>query len=227
MCGRFAMPWDPEQVADMLGLDADGLARSVTPSYNIAPGMTISRHQPHGGRPKPAFGRPVESDPLMERHRSAPVSHVQRARRIGGRQADVSRRRAHGPASWSRCSATTNGTPAMSRTGSTCRTIAPLLAAGLLSIWHGIPTCTILTPSRGGAVRPRARPHARHHPARPLVPVAHPPGGHARHAPRRGPIGAARPSVCSTRIRSRPCMATAPGSSNPVAPAPEQGLLFD
>ena len=36
------MPWDPEQVADMLGLDADGLARSVTPSYNIAPGMTIA-----------------------------------------------------------------------------------------------------------------------------------------------------------------------------------------
>lgn len=42
MCGRFAMPWDPERLADRLGVDTDEAAGKVTPSYNIAPGSTIA-----------------------------------------------------------------------------------------------------------------------------------------------------------------------------------------
>lgn len=42
MCGRFAMPWDPDELADRLGVDTNEDARSVAPSYNIAPGATIA-----------------------------------------------------------------------------------------------------------------------------------------------------------------------------------------
>lgn len=42
MCGRFAMPWDPGQLADRLGLDTDESTKEITSSYNIAPGMTIA-----------------------------------------------------------------------------------------------------------------------------------------------------------------------------------------
>ena len=42
MCGRFAMPWDPERLADRLGVDTDEAAGKVTPSYSIAPGSTIA-----------------------------------------------------------------------------------------------------------------------------------------------------------------------------------------
>lgn len=74
MCGRFAMPWDPERLADRLGVDTDEVAGKVTPSYNIAPGATVAviRRMPDG---------------------PARVSDVQRAHRIGGRQARVPRRR--------------------------------------------------------------------------------------------------------------------------------------
>lgn len=42
MCGRFAMPWDPEQVAGRSGIGADESAGEVAPSYNVAPGSTIA-----------------------------------------------------------------------------------------------------------------------------------------------------------------------------------------
>lgn len=42
MCGRFAMPWDPDELADRLGVNTNEDARSVAPSYNIAPDATIA-----------------------------------------------------------------------------------------------------------------------------------------------------------------------------------------
>ena len=31
MCGRFAMPWDPDELADRLGVNTNEDARSVAP----------------------------------------------------------------------------------------------------------------------------------------------------------------------------------------------------
>lgn len=42
MCGRFAMPWDPDELADRLGVDTDEAVGKVAPSYNIAPGATVA-----------------------------------------------------------------------------------------------------------------------------------------------------------------------------------------
>ena len=42
MCGRFAMPWDPDELAGRLGFGSDEDVRDVTPSYNISPGATIA-----------------------------------------------------------------------------------------------------------------------------------------------------------------------------------------
>lgn len=41
MCGRFAMPWDPDELADRLGLDMDDNAADVAPSYNVGPGAIV------------------------------------------------------------------------------------------------------------------------------------------------------------------------------------------
>lgn len=144
MCGRFAMPWDPEQVADMLGLDTDGLARSVTPSYNIAPGMTIavirrmavSRSLLTGARwnlipawsptdrlAYPTFNARVET--------AADKPTFQEAARDGRILIPML-----GYYEWD-----ADHTPHWFH----ARDNRILLAAGLLSTWHGTPTCTILT----------------------------------------------------------------------------------
>lgn len=144
MCGRFAMPWNPEQVADMLGLDADGLARSVTPSYNIAPGATIAviRRMPDGRSllagarwnlipawsptdrlPYPTFNARVESAADRPAFRAAAYSGRILIPMLGYYEWDAD----HTP-HWFHA-----------------RDGRMLLAAGLLSIWRGTPTCTILT----------------------------------------------------------------------------------
>lgn len=144
MCGRFAMPWDPEQVADMLGLDTDGLARSVTPSYNIAPGMTIAvirrmadgRSLLSGARwnlipawsptdrlAYPTFNARIESAADRPAFRAAAYSGRILIPMLGYYEWDAD----HMP-HWFHA-----------------RDGRMLLAAGLLSIWRGTPTCTILT----------------------------------------------------------------------------------
>lgn len=144
MCGRFAMPWDPEQVADMLGLDTDGLARSVTPSYNIAPGMTIAvirrmadgRSLLSGARwnlipawsptdrlAYPTFNARIES--------AADKPTFQEAARDGRILIPML-----GYYEWD-----ADHTPHWFH----ARDGRMLLAADLLSIWRGTPTCTILT----------------------------------------------------------------------------------
>lgn len=225
MCGRFAMPWDPEQVADMLGLDAEGLARSVTPSYNIAPGMTIAvisrmadgRSLLSGARwnlipswsdtdrlPYPTFNARVESAADKPTFRDAARTGRILVPMLGYYEWDAG----HVPY-WFHLPDD-----------------RPLLAAGLLSIWHGIPTCTILTRRAEGRC---ARVHDR-------MPVIIPPGHsypwltrradtHAmlRDADRLG--GEAVGLLDSHPVA--PLHGDGPGLIEPVAPAPEQGLLFD
>lgn len=144
MCGRFAMPWDPEQVADMLGLDTDGLARSVTPSYNIAPGMTIAvirrmadgRSLLSGARwnlipawsptdrlAYPTFNARVETAADKPTFQEAARDGRILIPMLGYYEWD-----AHRTPYWFHA-----------------RDNRILLAAGLLSTWHGMPTCSILT----------------------------------------------------------------------------------
>lgn len=137
------MPWNPEQVADMLGLDADGLARSVTPSYNIAPGATIAviRRMPDGRSllagarwnlipawsptdrlAYPTFNARIESAADRPAFRAAAYSGRILIPMLGYYEWDAD----HMP-HWFHA-----------------RDGRMLLAAGLLSIWRGTPTCTIL-----------------------------------------------------------------------------------
>lgn len=138
------MPWDPEQVADMLGLDTDGLARSVTPSYNIAPGMTIAvirrmadgRSLLSGARwnlipawsptdrlAYPTFNARVETAADKPTFQEAARDGRILIPMLGYYEWD-----AHRTPYWFHA-----------------RDNRILLAAGLLSTWHGMPTCTIFT----------------------------------------------------------------------------------
>lgn len=138
------MPWDPEQVADMLGLDTDGLARSVTPSYNIAPGMTIAvirrmadgRSLLSGARwnlipawsptdrlAYPTFNARVETAADKPTFQEAARDGRILIPMLGYYEWD-----AHRTPYWFHA-----------------RDNRILLAAGLLSTWHGMPTCSILT----------------------------------------------------------------------------------
>ena len=144
MCGRFAMPWDPERLADRLGVDTDEAAGKVTPSYNIAPGSTIAvirrtadgRSLLSGARwnlipswsdtgrlPYPTFNARIESAADRPAFRAAAYSGRILIPMLGYYEWDAD----HTP-HWFHA-----------------RDGRMLLAAGLLSIWRGTPTCTILT----------------------------------------------------------------------------------
>ena len=144
MCGRFAMPWDPDELADRLGVDTDEVAGKVTPSYNIAPGATVAvirrmpdgRSQPAGARwnlipawsptdrlAYPTFNARIESAADRPAFRAAAYSGRILIPMLGYYEWDAD----HTP-HWFHA-----------------RDGRMLLAAGLLSIWRGTPTCTILT----------------------------------------------------------------------------------
>lgn len=144
MCGRFAMPWDPDELAGRLGFGSDEDVRDVTPSYNISPGATIAviRRTGDGANslsaarwslvpewsdtdrlPYPTFNARVESAADKPTFRDAARDGRILVPMLGYYEWD-SHRRPH----WFRM-----------------RDGRMLLAAGLLSIWRGIPTCTILT----------------------------------------------------------------------------------
>ena len=224
VCGRFAMPWTPDELADRLGLDMDDNAAEVMPSYNVGPGAIVAAVRADtdgsptltGARwslipawsgtdrlPYPTFNARIESAADRPAFRDAARMGRILVPMLGYYEWDAG----HVPY-WFHLPDD-----------------RPLLAAGLLSIWHGIPTCTILTRRAEGRC---ARVHDR-------MPVIIPPatrtrgspaGGHARHAPRRGPIG--RRGRRSARLASGRAPAwRRPRLIEPVAPAPEQGLLFD
>ena len=144
MCGRFAMPRDPDELADKLGVDTNEDARSVAPSYNIAPGATIAviRRTADGGSllagarwnlipawsptdrlPYPTFNAHIESAADRPAFRAAAYSGRILIPMLGYYEWDAD----HTP-HWFHA-----------------RDGRMLLAAGLLSIWRGTPTCTILT----------------------------------------------------------------------------------
>ena len=144
MCGRFAMPWDPERLADRLGVDTDEAAGKVAPSYNIAPGSTIAvirrtadgRSLLSGARwnlipswsdtgrlPYPTFNARIET--------AADKPTFQEAARHGRILIPML-----GYYEWD-----TYYNPHWFH----ARDGRILLAAGLLSTWHGMSTCTILT----------------------------------------------------------------------------------
>lgn len=144
MCGRFAMPWDPDQLADRLGLDTDELTKGITPSYNIAPDSTIAviRRTAEGrsllagarwnlipswsdtGRlPYPTFNARIETAADKPTFRDAAYNGRILIPMLGYYEWDSSHRPHWFHAKDGRI----------------------LLAAGLFSTWRGIPTCTILT----------------------------------------------------------------------------------
>ena len=144
MCGRFAMPWDPDQLADRLGLDTDESAGGITPSYNTAPGMNIAvvrrtadgRSLLSGARwnlipawsdtgrlPYPTFNARVETAADKPVFRDGARHGRILIPMLGYYEWDSS----HRP-HWFHMQ---DG--------------RILLAAGLLSTWRGTPTCTILT----------------------------------------------------------------------------------
>lgn len=218
------MPWNPEQVADMLGLDADGLARSVTPSYNIAPGMTIAvirrmadgRSLLSGARwnlipawsptdrlAYPTFNARIESAADRPAFRAAAYSGRILIPMLGYYEWD-----AHRTPYWFHA-----------------RDNRILLAAGLLSIWRGMPTCSILTRRAEGRC---AEIHDR-------MPVVIPPsrvqpwfdsGTDAQTALR----GADRVGGGAVRLLASHPVAPLRGDGRliePVVSAPRQGMLFD
>lgn len=225
MCGRFAMPWDPEQVADMLGLDTDGLARSVTPSYNIAPGATVAviRHtavsrslltgarwnlipawSPTDRLAYPTFNARVETAADKPTFQEAARDGRILIPMLGYYEWD-----AHRTPYWFHA-----------------RDNRILLAAGLLSTWHGMPTCTILTRRAEGRC---AEIHDR-------MPVVIPPprvqpwfdsGTDAQTALR----GADRVGGGAVRLLAShpvaPLRGDGPRLIEPVVSAPRQGMLFD
>lgn len=138
------MPWDLDELADRLGFGLDEDVRDVTPSYNISPGATIAviRRTGDGANslsaarwslvpewsdtdrlPYPTFNARVESAADKPTFRDAARDGRILVPMLGYYEWD-SHRRPH----WFRM-----------------RDGRMLLAAGLLSIWRGIPTCTILT----------------------------------------------------------------------------------
>lgn len=144
MCGRFAMPWDPDELADRLGVDTDEAVGKVAPSYNIAPDSTIAvirrtadgRSLLSGARwnlvpawsptdrlPYPTFNARVET--------AADKSTFQEAARDGRILIPML-----GYYEW-----TKDRRPYWFH----ARDGRILFAAGLFSIWRGVPTCTILT----------------------------------------------------------------------------------
>lgn len=219
------MPWNPEQVADMLGLDADGLARSVTPSYNIAPGATIAfiRRMPDGRSllagarwnlipawsptdrlPYPTFNARVETAADRPTFRDAARHGRILIPMLGYYEWD-----AHRTPYWFHA-----------------RDNRILLAAGLLSIWRGMPTCSILTRRAEGRC---AEIHDR-------MPVVIPPsrvqpwfdsGTDAQTALR----GADRVGGGAVRLLASypvaPLRGDGPRLIEPVVSAPRQGMLFD
>ncbi|WP_288922307.1 SOS response-associated peptidase [uncultured Bifidobacterium sp.] len=166
MCGRFAMPWDPDELAERLGLDTDEDARDVTPSYNIRPGATIAviRHAKDGADmlsgarwslipawsptdrlAYPTFNARVETAADRPAFRDAARSGRILVPMLGYYEWDI-----HRQPHWFHS-----------------RNDGILLAAGLLSIWRGMPTCTILTRQAEGRC-------ARVHDRMPvLIPNAH------------------------------------------------------
>lgn len=225
VCGRFAMPWTPDELADRLGLDMDDNAAEVMPSYNVGPGAIVAAVRADtdgsptltGARwslipawsgtdrlPYPTFNARVESAADRPAFRDAARTGRILVPMLGYYEWDAG----HVPY-WFHLPDD-----------------RPLLAAGLLSIWHGIPTCTILTRRAEGRC---ARVHDR-------MPVIIPPGHsypwltrradtHAmlRDADRLG--GEAVGLLDSHPVA--PLHGDGPGLIEPVAPAPEQGLLFD
>ena len=144
MCGRFAMPWDPDQLADRLALDTDESAGGITPSSNTAPGMNIAvarrtadgRSLLSGARwnlipawsdtgrfPYPTFNARVETAADKPAFRDGARHGRILIPMLGYYEWDSS----HRP-HWFHMQ---DG--------------RILLAAGLLSTWRGTPTCTILT----------------------------------------------------------------------------------
>ena len=142
MCGRFAMPWDPDELADRLGVDTNEDARSVAPSYNIAPGATIAviRRTADGGSllagarwnlipawsdtdrlPYPTFNARVETAADRPTFRDAARHGRILIPMLGYYEWD-----AHRTPYWFHA-----------------RDNRILLAAGLLSIWRGMPTCSM------------------------------------------------------------------------------------
>lgn len=225
MCGRFAMPWDPDELADRLGVNTNEDARSVAPSYSIAPDATIAviRRTADGGSllagarwnlipawsdtdrlPYPTFNARVESAADKPTFRDAARHGRILIPMLGYYEWDAPR------------------TPYWFH----ARDNRILLAAGLLSIWRGMPTCSILTRRAEGRC---AEIHDR-------MPVVIPPsrvqpwfdsGTDAQTALR----GADRDGGGAVRLLAShpvaPLRGDGPRLIEPVVSAPRQGMLFD
>ena len=219
------MPWDPDELADQLGLNADDNAAEVMPSYNVKPGAIVA-----------AVRADTDGSPTLTGARWSLIpawSHTDRlsyptfnARIESAADKPAFRDAARtgrilipmlGYYEWAQ-----DRTPFWFR----ARDGQMLFAAGLLSIWHVIPTCTILTRRAEGRC---ARVHDR-------MPVVIPPG-HARpwldprqdaHAALRDAdrLGGEAVGLLDSHPVA-PLHGDGPGNIEPVAPAPEQGLLFD
>lgn len=138
------MPWDPDELADQLGLNADDNAAEVMPSYNVKPGAIVAAVRADtDGSPTltgarwslipawshtdrlayPTFNARIESAADKPTFRDAARSGRILIPMLGYYEWD-----AHRTPYWFHA-----------------RDGRMLLAAGLLSIWRGTPTCTILT----------------------------------------------------------------------------------
>lgn len=219
------MPWDPDELADRLGLDMDDNASDVVPSYNVGPGAIVAAVRAdtdgsptltgarwslipawsHTDRlPYPTFNARVESAADKPTFRDAARSGRILIPMLGYYEWDA-HRRPH----WFHA-----------------RDGRMLLAAGLLSVWRGMSTCTILTRRAEGRC---ARVHER-------MPVVIPPG-HAR--PWLDP-GADAHAMLRDADRTggdvialldshpvAPLRGDGPGLIEPVASTSGQGVLFD
>ena len=222
------MPWDPGQLVDRLGLDTDESTKEITPSYNIAPGATIAviRRMPDGRSllagarwnlipawsptdrlPYPTFNARVETAADRPTFRDA-ASHGRSHGRILIPMLGYYEWDAHRTPYWFHA-----------------RDNRILLAAGLLSIWRGMPTCSILTRRAEGRC---AEIHDR-------MPVVIPPsrvqpwfdsGTDAQTALR----GADRVGGGAVRLLAShpvaPLRGDGPRLIEPVVSAPRQGMLF-
>lgn len=143
MCGRFAMPWDAEQLELMLdaegdddwearpswniapgseittlGMDGDGTRRLATATWNLVPSWSATDRLPY-----PTFNARIETAADKPTFRDAAASGRILVPMLGYYEWDAS----HRP-HWFQ-----------GRDG------GPLLAAGLCSVWRGRRTATILT----------------------------------------------------------------------------------
>ena len=219
------MPWNPDELAARLGLDADESASDVAPSYNVAPGATIAviRHAKDGTDllsaarwslipawsgtdrfPYPTFNARVETAADKPAFRDAARHGRILIPMLGYYEWD-----AHRTPYWFHA-----------------RDNRILLAAGLLSIWRGMPTCSILTRRAEGRC---AEIHDR-------MPVVIPPsrvqpwfdsGTDAQTALR----GADRVGGGAVRLLAShpvaPLRGDGPRLIEPVVSAPRRGMLFD